>query len=84
MIRDHDGNLRFYCISYILHAGTNEKVHAVDNGIIQQNETVRPVDPLNLPTEEKIPGFPVHTTSYKVRLEARYSPNGNSMYNGHQ
>ncbi|KAI1695878.1 cytochrome p450 domain-containing protein [Ditylenchus destructor] len=32
---------------------------------------VRPVDPLNPPTAEKIPGFTVRATPYKVRLELR-------------
>ncbi|KAI1698652.1 cytochrome p450 domain-containing protein [Ditylenchus destructor] len=44
---------------------------------------VRPVDPLNPPTAEKIPGFTVRPTPYKVRLELRHSPNGNTMSNGH-
>ncbi|KAI1693369.1 cytochrome p450 domain-containing protein [Ditylenchus destructor] len=41
---------------------------------------VRPVDPLNPPTAEKIPGFTVRATPYKVRLELRHSPNVISMY----
>ncbi|KAI1706662.1 cytochrome p450 domain-containing protein [Ditylenchus destructor] len=45
---------------------------------------IRPVDPLNPPTAEKVPGFTVRVTPYKVRLELRHSPNGNSMCNGHQ
>ncbi|KAI1700079.1 cytochrome p450 domain-containing protein [Ditylenchus destructor] len=44
---------------------------------------VRPVDPLNPPTAEKIPGFTVRPAPYKVRLELRHSSNGYTMSNGH-
>ncbi|KAI1693121.1 cytochrome p450 domain-containing protein [Ditylenchus destructor] len=44
---------------------------------------VRPVDPLIPPTAEKIPGFTIRPTPYKVRLEPRHSPNGYSTSNGH-
>ncbi|KAI1707807.1 cytochrome p450 domain-containing protein [Ditylenchus destructor] len=33
---------------------------------------IRPVDPLNPPTTEKIPGFTVRPTPYKVRIELRH------------
>ncbi|KAI1705901.1 cytochrome p450 domain-containing protein [Ditylenchus destructor] len=45
---------------------------------------VRPVDPLNPPTSEKLPGLLVHTKPYKVRLELRHSPEKSQMQNGYE